>query len=214
MVSAVKNLDPKHHDTVRHNRDMAVKNVFQITSLFLQVPVLVAVLVTLLIWFNKFPSGSLLWVTLALIHISVLPLLYGAYIYKTRRISNADITERSERIIPFFIVTIFYLANLLETFLFNAPEIFKILAIHFFTLALLVSIVTVFWKVSVHTAGATQFVLLLMIIFGSQALIVSPLIVLTAWLRITMKSHNIWQALGGSIAAAASFLIAAIFTPL
>lgn len=212
----MKNLDLKHHDTVRHNRDMAVKDVFQIAaSMFLQIPVLAAVLIVILAWSNRLPSESTIWVIfLTLGHLSLLPLLYGAYVYKTRRISNADITERTERVIPFFVVTLFYLAYLLEMFLFDAPAIFQALAVHFFGLALLLSVVTTFWKVSVHTAGATQFVLLLMIIFGSPALIASPLIVLTAWLRITMKSHDIWQVFGGIIVAAVSVLLAVTISPL
>ena len=72
----------------------------------------------------------------------------------------------------------------------------------------MLSTVTIFWKVRVHTAGITQFVVLLAILIGSQALVLSPLIILTGWLRIRMKSHDIWQVLGGIGIALVSVLIA------
>lgn len=165
-------------------------------------------LIIILIQAGVLPTQDLSWIIVTLLFLSLLPLLYGAFVYKTKRISNADITERKERIIPFFVVTLIYGAYLLATMFFDAPDIFKILAVYYFTPALILSMVTVFWKVSVHTAGVTQLVALLMIIFGSQALILAPLIVLTGWLRIHMKSHTIWQVLGGIVVALVSIAVA------
>lgn len=194
---------------------MAEANTFyQVASLLLQVPVLAVALILVLAWSSVLPTQELPWIIVTLLHLSLLPLLYGAFVYKTRRISNAEITERKERLIPFFIITLIYGVYLLATILFDAPEIFTTLAVYFFTLALLLSVVTIFWKVSVHTAGATQLVLLLTILISSQALILSPLIALTGWLRIKMKSHDIWQVLGGIAVALASAFIATRITPL
>ncbi len=182
---------------------------FKISSLLLQVPVLAIALIIILVWSGVLPTQNLSWIIVTLLFLSLLPLLYGAFVYKTKRISNAEITKQKERLVPFFIITLIYGIYLLTTVLFDAPEIFKTLAVYFFVLALLLSTVTIFWKVSVHTAGATQFVLLLTILIGSQALILSPLIFLTGWLRIRMKSHDIWQVLGGIVIALVSIVVAA-----
>lgn len=188
---------------------MAETNAFyQVTSLLLQVPVLAVALIVILVWSGVLPSQEWPWLLVTLLHLSFLPMLYGAFVYKTKRISNADITERKERLVPFFVVTLIYGIYLLVTMLFDAPDIFKMLAVYYFTPALILSMVTVFWKVSVHTAGVTQLVALLMIIFGSQALILAPLILLTGWLRIKMKSHTIWQVLGGIVVALVSIAVA------
>ncbi|MBI1833339.1 MAG: hypothetical protein HYR90_00790 [Candidatus Andersenbacteria bacterium] len=183
---------------------------FQIAALLLQVPVLVVALIIILIQPGVLPSHDLPWIIITLLHLSLFPLLYGAFVYKTKRISNADITERKERVFPFFIITCVYGFYLLITILFDAPEIFRTLATHYFVLALILSLVTVWWKVSVHTAGVAQFVVLLSILIGSQALFLAPLIVFTGWLRITMKSHNLRQVLGGVIVALLSVMIATI----
>ena len=182
--------------------------IFQISSLFLQVPVLVIFLVIILLDSGMVQSQDLSWIVVTLVLLSLLPLLYGAFVYKTKRISNADITDRKERVLPFFIITFVYGVYLLVTILFDAPWIFKTLATHYFILALILSLVTIWWKVSVHTAGATLFVALLAILIGSQALILSPLIILTGWLRITMKSHNFGQVLGGVIVVLLSLVLA------
>lgn len=183
--------------------------IFQFASLLLQVPVLAVALIIILVWSGVLPPQDLSWIFVTLLFLSLLPLLYGAFVYKTKRISNTEITERGERLVPFFVITCIYGGYLLVTVLLAAPEIFKTLAVYFFALAFLLSVVTIFWKVSVHTAGVTQFVLLLTILIGSQALILSPLIILTAWLRIKMKSHDIWQVLGGIVVALISVLLVA-----
>lgn len=177
-------------------------------SLLLQVPVLAALLIVALIWSGKMQSHHLSWIAVTLVHLSLLPLLYGAFVYKTKRISDSEIMARQERITPFFIITLTYGAFLLETLIFNAPAIFLTLATHFFITALILSIITIFWKVSVHAAGITQFVALLTLLVSSQALILFPLILLTGWLRIKMQSHDVWQVLGGIIVALVSVFIA------
>lgn len=181
---------------------------YYIVSLLLQVPVLTIVLIITLTWSGVLPSQELSWLLVTLLHLSALPMLYGAFVYKTKRISNADITERKERVLPFIVIMFIYGVYLLETIFFDAPAIFETLAVYFFTLAFLLSVVTIFWKVSVHTAGVTQFVALLTILIGSQALLLSPLIVFTGWLRIKMRSHDIWQVLGGVVVALVGVFIA------
>ena len=165
-------------------------------------------LIVILIWYGVVPSYNLSWIVVTLIHLSLLPLLYGAYVYKTKRISDSEIMARQERILPFFVITFMYGLYVAETLLFNAPDIFKTLAFHFFVLALVLSTITLFWKVSVHTAGATQFVLLLVLLIGNNALVLAPLVAFTGWLRIKMRSHDIRQVLGGIVVAAASAVVA------
>lgn len=177
-------------------------------SLFLQIPVLTAVFIIVLVQFGVPQSRDFFWVIMTLIHLSLLPLLYGAFVYKNKIISNADITERRERVLPFFIISFIYGVYLLATVIFGAPVLFKILGMHYFLLALFLSIVTIFWKISVHTAGVTQFVALLALLIGNQALIFFPLIILTGWLRIQMKSHDIQQVLAGIAVSLASTFIA------
>lgn len=187
---------------------------FQIASLFLQVPVLAVVLIIALVWFGVVRQQEGMWVIVALIHLSFLPLFYGAFVYKTKRISDSEITERKERLVPFLIITLIYGVYLLETIFFDAPLIFKTLAIQYFMLALFLSTITIVWKASVHAAGITQFIALLVLLIGSQALVLTPLMVFVGWLRIKMKSHDIWQVLGGIVVALVSVLIATKISPL
>lgn len=194
------------------NSTAVMNPIYQVASLLTQIPVLAVVLTATLAWFGVLQQQDMLWIIVTLLLLSLVPLLYGAFVYKTKRISNADITKRKERVIPFFIITLTYGVYLLVVLLLHAPEIFKTLALHYFILALLLSVVTVWWKASVHTAGITQFVILLMLLVSSQALFLSPLIVLVGWMRIRMKSHTIGQVIGGIIVAIAGTLAAASLT--
>lgn len=182
---------------------------YRVTSLLTQVPVLFVILLAALAGFGTLQRHDASWIIATALFLSALPLLYGAFVYRTRRISNADITERRERVAPFFVITLIYGLYLLLVFYLNSPGVFKALAMHAFMLALIVSCITIFWKISVHTAGVTQFVVLLMIFLGSQAILLSPLIALVGLMRIRMKSHTVGQVIGGIIAAIAAALTAA-----
>lgn len=189
---------------------MKVANAFyKVASLLFQAPVLVIVLIVALAQFRVLQSKDFPWIIVTLLHLSLLPLLYGAFVYKTKRISNADITDRKERVIPFFVITFIYGVYLLVTILFDAPAIFHTLAIHSFILSLILSIVTIFWKVSIHTAGVTQLVALLFILVDRRAFFLFFLIIFMGWMRIKMKSHDIWQVFGGILAALVSAFVAA-----
>lgn len=134
--------------------------------------------------------------------LSMLP----ALIY-LRHIQNFQLDERRERIIPLFFTTIcFYVAHhLLHRFL-NGVSIFSLflLASTFVVLALLS--ISLFWKVSIHSAGVAGVTALILVIsfnfsvdmtfFLSAAIICSGLVISS---RLALKTHSVAQLLVGYI---------------
>ncbi len=176
--------------------------IYQLISLIFQIPILTIFLLISLLVFNKLSYQNLDWIIVTSIFLTLIPSIYGLFIYFTNRISDENITDRKERVIPFFIITLIYEINLLLTITLKSPEIFKLIAVNYFLLSLIFTIITIFWKISIHVAGITNFVILLTILTNYQALILSPLIILIGWVRIKIKSHNFRQVLGGFLVAA------------
>lgn len=60
-----------------------------------------------------------------------------------------------------------------------------------------VSIVSYFWKVSMHSSMITCFTMMLVFIFGYQYWLIFLLIPLVWWARLVLNRHTIWQLLAG-----------------
>jgi len=63
--------------------------------------------------------------------------------------------------------------------------------------------VSLFWKISVHTACVAGSVCVLAILVHPATLVLAPLIVATAWARVTLRDHTPAQVLVGAFVGAA-----------
>jgi len=63
----------------------------------------------------------------------------------------------------------------------------------------LASIISYFWKISMHSSGVTMLVMMFLLVFGTSMWPLILLIPLVWWARIVLKRHNIWQLVAGCI---------------
>ena len=59
------------------------------------------------------------------------------------------------------------------------------------------SIISYFWKISMHSSGVTMLVMMFLLVFGMSMWPLIILIPLVWWARLVLKRHNIWQLLAG-----------------
>ncbi|MFH1890263.1 MAG: hypothetical protein ABIJ91_01710 [Candidatus Kuenenbacteria bacterium] len=178
-----------------------IHKLYRAVSLLSQIPILTAILILLLLKFGKLDYQDLHWIVITLINLSFFPLIYGFSLYLNHNVSDENIMIRKERIMPFFVVTAIYGINFILAITLGAPKILQIIAVNYFLLSIILSIITIFWKISAHVAGMTIFIALSAILINYQALFFSPLIFLVAWVRIKIESHNFWQVVSGGILA-------------
>lgn len=126
----------------------------------------VALLITLLIFITTF----------------IIPVLSIIGLRSTMAISSVKLKNRAERILPFSFITIFYI---LTTYLFYSKIEINDLILGIFVGASIVvaflTIITVFFKISVHAAGAgcmVGFLLSLMLIFPEHNLMCALIVVI------------------------------------
>jgi membrane-associated phospholipid phosphatase len=63
--------------------------------------------------------------------------------------------------------------------------------------------ITTRWKISLHLVGITGAVTVLALLFGSLALILTPLVPLVGWARWQVRAHTAAQAVAGTALAVA-----------
>jgi membrane-associated phospholipid phosphatase len=66
---------------------------------------------------------------------------------------------------------------------------------------LLATLITRFWKISLHLVGVTGAVTAYTLLFGPLFLVLSPLVVCVGWARWRVGAHTPWQAVAGTVLA-------------
>ena len=67
-------------------------------------------------------------------------------------------------------------------------------------------VITVYWKISMHSAGAAGLATLVFAVLGAQVFAFTP-VVLVAWSRLYLKRHTFMQVLAGGILGTVVFIL-------
>ncbi len=126
-----------------------------------------------------------------------LAMVYG--LLKLDFIKDFYAHDRDTRFIPFLWTTLFYLLGVLSLILVNAPAAVTALMACYFVNGLVLMMITLKWKISIHASGITgPFTALLYLLGG----VVFPLILVVipvAWARVELKAHTVMQVAAGAV---------------
>ena len=127
---------------------------------------------------------------------SILPILTSLILIKKMN-TDIDITDRKKRILPLFFAVCSYLIGFFILYIIDAPAITTTLMFIYSSNTLIILLVTLSWKISIHTMGVAGptasfnlFIWLGRIIFG----LIIPMVM---WSSVTLKKHSISQVLAG-----------------
>jgi hypothetical protein len=152
---------------------------------------------------------------IVLINNVLIPLSLMPYYRYRNIISSWDIEERKERYIPLILTSIFYSVTSIIVFRFQIPLFLKSFLFAVSLLAVIVTLINFFWKISIHSTGAgalTALVLILAVKMYSPLTWYLISVLLTGGLvlasRLRLNSHNPLQVWLGFLTG---FLGLAIF---
>jgi membrane-associated phospholipid phosphatase len=121
-------------------------------------------------------------------------------------VSDLDVTQRHERIIPCIIALggasfacgcLYYL---------EAPQLIFRFAVAHATVITLVCFITRYWKISVHSAGIAGVATFFSSVMGLPLIAFAP-ILLVGWSRIRLGHHTIGQVFAGAIIGSLIFIL-------
>ena len=128
-----------------------------------------------------------------------IPFLSILYFYR-KNIVDLYVSKRKSRT-PFFLIAITSYSFAAIIFLVTNTKILGLLALGYIIVSIILMIVNLFWKVSVHCAGVTGPIFSLIFVFGINALPLSIIVGLVGWSRIKLKNHTFTQTLAGTLIA-------------
>lgn len=172
------------------------KVLSRIISRVLDPVVEIPLAVGLAVWFAV--AGGLRWRFLVLILVvdALLPFLFMVIALLKGQISNWDIRKREERI-PLYLFTLLVhgvgvvLAHTLER-----GDLARILFV-FWLIALLFALITLKWKISLHTGVNAVLVTFVNIVYSWQYWWLLLLLPLVAWARVHDRHHSWSQVAAG-----------------
>lgn len=143
------------------------------------------------------PPSLPLLLLMAFLFGSAFPMLVIYLMYKTGKIGDLDVTDRSQRKAPFILSILVYALGTIIMFALNAPPIATALMFCYTTNTLGTFLISLHWKISVHAVGVSGPFTCLIYFLGW---LYSPLLLLIipiGWSRIELKAHTLAQVVVG-----------------
>ncbi len=139
----------------------------------------------------------ILWF-IALFFVTILPSIYLFHLKKKKEIRSLDIDDRKKRIVPLLLGFICFSIGFTILYLLNAPGIVLGLMFCYVSNTLIIWLITIFWKVSVHAIGVAGPFMTLYICFGQYILPLFLIVVLVGISRIILNKHTPMQVMVGT----------------
>jgi hypothetical protein len=117
-------------------------------------------------------------------------------------VRDAHISRREDRIKPFIFSLSCAVLGLIAVYAVGTPEAIKAISWTVVLTGAAITIITAFWKISLHAAGVTSISLALIFLYGTIAIPTILLVPLVLWARLTLKKHTPAQLALGTLLSA------------
>ncbi|MBV8365304.1 MAG: hypothetical protein JO194_02295 [Candidatus Eremiobacteraeota bacterium] len=138
---------------------------------------------------------------------TVAPLLCLLLLYVTGRISDFDMSDRFEREKIFLVIVVIDLLTAIAFTVAKVPVQIVAIAWGYWATALVIMIITRYWKISTHAFGIAGPFAVMFVLFKLQPLPYVPLVPLVCWARVYLRAHTLAQVVAGALVAVASTLV-------
>ncbi len=171
---------------------------------FISIPILL--IICLIVVDNKIEAVG--WAFMCLLFGVVIPYLYICFLYKRKEINDIHIPRKEDRMKPLIVSCVSYIICFIVLYVLNGPLFLKSIFAVSVVSTIILTIITYFWKISLHTSWITFVVITFNILFGRWMLLMIPLIPVIAWARVRIKEHTVNQVvLGVGISSITTFFI-------
>jgi hypothetical protein len=160
---------------------------------------LIAILTFIPLILSQRPEDPFLLISLTTLFGAILPLSSTYYLVRKGIIPDLYASDRATRTEPFLWAMASYLTGVTVLLYVNAPFVVTALMACYFVNAIVMLIITLYWKISIHAVGVSGPVTALVFELGAKMLIFFLLMLPVGWARVELKAHNKRQVAAGAI---------------
>jgi hypothetical protein len=183
--------------TARHPMPARPRLARLVTEILAPAPTAAALL--LIVAWESAPTAAeaVCWGLLAALLASVIPFLYIVRGVRRGRLTDHHVGVRQQRPLPLLIGLVSMLAGATLLALWGAPRDLVALVAAIAVGMALSLLVTLAWKLSIHTTVAAGALMVLVLVFGPWLLVLAPLVALLCWARVAIGDHTPAQSVAG-----------------
>jgi hypothetical protein len=169
-----------------------------------------AVFIVIVIYFYAQSLSQFLpWVVTFLFFAIIVPGMYLLWLIEIKKITDVHLADRKDRKWPFLLAGVSSLIGAVILIFLGAARPVIVIGTTYAINAMVVALITLFWKISIHTALFSAVATIAVIVFGSAFWWLYLILVPLGWSRIHRHRHTVWQAVAGALLA--FVLTAAVF---
>lgn len=181
-------IKPLHVRCARH-----ISNILSPPSISLPMILLVA------FYRASSASSALLYTSITLFFLSIGPFGYILLNVYLGKLSDVDVSKRSERVGPFIFGLISVCLGWFALILMHAPNALITMVMISALSGLVLLIITLWWKISMHASSLAGAATMLTAFYGAVMLPLFGLLVLVGWSRVVLRRHTVAQVIAGSL---------------
>lgn len=144
-------------------------------------------------------SSALAYTLLTLCFLSLGPFAYIYIGVHLGKLSDVDVSKRSERVGPFIFGLLSICLGWFVLILVHGPSPLITVLIMTAISGLTMMIITLWWKISIHASSLAGAATMLTVLYGAIMLPTFALLVLVSWSRVVLRRHTLAQVIAGSL---------------
>ncbi len=153
------------------------------------------------IFIEENSSKSVALIVITTLFGFVFPIMMFVIMRKKNLVSDKDALIKEQRTIPFIIATLIYLVGLFFLIYFDVSLTSIAFWFCFISNTIITIIINKFWKISIHSMGASGAFAALIFAFKIVAIPFIIIVLLVGWSRIELKCHTLSQVVAGIVLA-------------
>ncbi len=162
-------------------------------------PLVVAAFTFLTLLLSKRPQNLIMLTCITLIFGAFAPLVSLYCLLRTKMIPDIYVSDRERRVVPFLCALSSYLLGVVALLVVGAPQIITAVMLSYFGNSLIMMMIGLRWKISIHTSGIAGPATSLTYALGIWWLLFVVIAVPVGWARIKMKAHTTAQVTAGAL---------------
>ncbi len=160
------------------------------------------VFIVVIIYLNsKDVQEFLPWLGIAFLFAIVIPAGFILWKLEKKEIKDLHLSEHAERKVPFLVTAISAAVGALALFAISAAKPVVVMMAAYAVNAMMVAILTLYWKVSIHTALYSSVITVIVILMGGRFAWLYLILIPLSWSRIYRHRHTLTQVIGGALMA-------------
>lgn len=144
--------------------------------------------------------SALIYACITLFFLSVGPLLYILIGVQLGKLSDIDVSRRSQRVGPFIFGIVSVTIGWIILSLTHGPRNLQTVMIMTVCSGIIMMVITFWWKISMHASSLGGVATMLTALYGAVMLPLFVLLIVVSWSRVVLRRHTVPQVIAGSLA--------------